>query len=148
MSDRREEILSRLLEVCRAVEGITTAIRNQDSISETSLPALILIDAGEVANESDPKIRPANAPRRVTMTPEIRILLQDYPEGVGSGLNLYRSRLIKAVLTDSTLLALTTEGQGARYEGAVSELRAGRSMTGDMLCAFSFTYYLKPNDLP
>lgn len=146
MADVREQILARLHEVISGFIGFNPH-RNQDSFTETQLPVLVLLDADEIANDNDPKSRPANAPRRVTMTPEIRIMLQAQPEAVGSELNAMRARLIKAVLTDSTLLALTAEGQGARYEGAASQLKAGRSMAGDMLCAFSFAYYLKPNDL-
>lgn len=147
MADVREQILERLFAVCGSIAGITTALRNQDSISETLLPSLVVFDADEIADENDPKSRPANAARRVTMTPEVRILLQAAPEAVGSDLNTIRARLIKAVLADAALLALTAEGQGARYMGAASQLKSGRSMQGDMLCVFAFAYYLKPNDL-
>lgn len=147
MSDTRELILARLFEIGRGLDGVRTMVRNQDSISEELTPALFLLDADEIANENDPRDRPSNAPRRVTMTPEFRILLMAPPEAVGSQLNAFRARLIKAVLHDADLLALTTEGRGARYAGAVSQLKAGRSMQGDMLCAFSFAYYLKPYDL-
>lgn len=147
MADVREQILERLFAVCGSIAGITTALRNQNSVSETLLPALIVFDADEIADENDPKSRPANAPRRVTMTPEVRILRQSAPEAIGSDLNAIRAKLIKAVLTDSALLAFTAEGQGARYMGAASQLKSGRSMEGDMLCVFAFHYYLKPNDL-
>lgn len=147
MADVREQILQRLFDVCGTVDGVREAFRNQNEVSETSLPALVLIDADEIADENDPKSRPANAPRRITMTPEVRILLQAAPEAVGSAVNAFRARLIKAVLTDSQLLALTAEGQGARYMGEASQLKSGRTMQGDMFCVFAFHYYLRPNDL-
>ena len=40
MTDKREAILPRLLEIAAAVTGITTAVRNQDEISERARPAI------------------------------------------------------------------------------------------------------------
>lgn len=147
MTDIREQMLVRMHEIGFEIEGITLAFRNQDTISETTGDVLAMFDGDEIADENDPKFRQAGAPRRVLATPEYRILLQGLPEAVGSKLNLYRARLIKAVVLDSQLIALTADRQGARYMGAASQLKAGRSMQGDMLCVFGLPYYLKPNDL-
>jgi hypothetical protein len=146
MADIREQILDRLVTVAR-VSGIATAVRNQGEISDDVLPAVIVFDADEQANDNDPRTRQANAPRRVAMMPEIRLLLGGVSEQVGTDLNTYRSRIIKAVLTDDTLLALTAENQSARYEGCATQFKAGRAMQADMLLTFRFDYYLKPSDL-
>lgn len=147
MADVREQILARLVAVCKTVRGFAIVLRNQVEISDSQLPALVIFDADEEADARDPVSRPANAPRRVTMRPEIRILSAGPPEEVGTTINLYRTRLVKAVLTDATLLGLTAENVSIRYDGAATQLKVGRSMQGDMLCAFSISYYLKPSDL-
>lgn len=147
MADTREEILKQMLVVARKVRNVSTAERNLPELSdESALPALIIFDGDEVADTSDPVRRPPAAIRRVTMMPEIRILVATASDTVGKDLNALRAALITAMMGDATLIGLSADGVGIRYDGASTQMKVGRSMTGDMLASFSITYYLKPSD--
>lgn len=145
--DSREAILARLLVIAAGVDGVTNAYRNRDDIAETSRPAIVILDADEAADDSDPGRRPAAAPRRVAMTPEIYILLGATPANVGTSINLLRARFVKAVMTDAPLIAMTLDGVGIRYEGCATGLARGRSMEGEMGVSFTFTYVMRPDTL-
>jgi hypothetical protein len=147
MTDRREMIVARLLEIAKSVEGIITAFRNKDEISEKQRPAIVILDADEAADDADPTSRPASSPRRIAMTPEIYILLGAKPEDLGTAINVLRARLVKAVLTDTSLLAILGSNGEARYEGCATALARGRTMEGEMGVSFSFTYVLRPEEL-
>jgi hypothetical protein len=145
--DRREMILSRLLEIAGSTEGIVAAFRNKDEISEKQRPAIVILDADEAADDADPSSRPSRAPRRVAMTPEIYILLGAKPEDLGTAINTLRARLVKAILMDPSLLTILGSSGDARYEGCATALARGRSMEGEMGVSFSFTYALRPEEL-
>ena len=148
MPDTREDILVRLLTVASGVMGIATAERNAQVAEEWDFPAAIVLDADEQADErASGRGRPANAPNLVAMTPEVYLILAEDAENVGTALNRLRARLIKAVLGDAALLALTADGRGIRYEAAATGLGRGRSMIGEMGVSFTFTYLLKPAEL-
>ena len=147
MTDRREMILSRLLEIAVGVDGIVAAFRNKDEISEKQRPAIVILDADEAADDADPGSRPARSPRRVAMTPEIYILLGAKPEELGSVINALRARFVKSVLGDSQLGSIVGTNGDIRYEGCATALARGRSMEGEMGVSFSFTYVLRPEEL-
>ena len=147
MIDRREMILSRLLEIASATEGVVAAFRNKDEISEKQRPAIVILDADEAADDADPTTRPSRSPRRVAMTPEIYILLGAKPEDLGTAINTLRARLVKAILMDPSLLTILGSSGDARYEGCATALARGRSMEGEMGVSFSFTYALRPEEL-
>ena len=147
MTDRREMILTRLLEIAVGVEGIVAAFRNRDEISEKQRPAIVILDADEAADDADPVSRPSRAPRRVAMTPEIYILLGAKPEDLGTAINTLRARFVKAVLGDAQLSLIVGSNGDIRYEGCATALARGRSMEGEMGVSFSFTYVLRPEEL-
>ena len=147
MTDRREMILTRLLEIAVGVEGIVAAFRNKDEISERQRPAIVILDADEAADDADPASRPSRAPRRVAMTPEIYILLGAKPEDLGNVINTLRARFVKAVLGDAQLSLIVGSNGDLRYEGCATALARGRSMEGEMGVSFSFTYVLRPEEL-
>lgn len=147
MTDRRELILVRLLDIAGGIEGIASAFRNRDEISEKQRPAIVILDADEAADDADPTTRPARSPRRVAMTPEIYILLGAKPEDLGAAINRLRARFVKAVLIDAQLASIVGTNGDIRYEGCATALARGRSMEGEMGVSFSFTYVLRPEDL-
>ena len=147
MIDRRELILSRLLDIASVTEGVVAAFRNKDEISEKQRPAIVILDADEAADDADPGSRPARSPRRVAMTPEIYILLGAKPEELGSVINALRARFVKSVLGDSQLGSIVGTNGDIRYEGCATALARGRSMEGEMGVSFSFTYVLRPEEL-
>lgn len=147
MIDRREMILSRLLEIASATEGVVAAFRNKDEISEKQRPAIVILDADEAADDADPTTRPSRSPRRVAMTPEIYILLGAKPEDLGTAINALRARFVRAVLGDAQLARIVGTNGAIRYEGCATALARGRSMEGEMGVSFSFTYVLRPEEL-
>ena len=147
MTDRREMILARLLVIAKGIDGIAAAFRNRDEISEKQRPAIVILDADEAADDSDPSGRPSRSPRRVAMTPEIYILLGSKPEDLGTAINALRARLVTAVLTDDQLISLVGSNGDIRYEGCATALARGRSMEGEMGVSFSFAYVLRPQEL-
>lgn len=144
MTDKREDILARLLVACGAVDGIQKAARNVDALSEPTRPAAIILDGDEQAVEGDPLGRPEASPRRIEMTPEIHVLLAGQPAEAGTSVNAMRAGIIKAVLTDSELADIVGANGHIRYEGTVTEFGPGRTLQARMRLAFTFTYILIP----
>jgi hypothetical protein len=147
MTDRRELILVRLLEIAKGIEGIAGAFRNRDELSEKQRPAIVILDADEAADDADPTTRPSRSLRRVAMTPEIYILLGAKPEDLGTAINALRARFVRAVLGDAQLASIVSTNGAIRYEGCATALARGRSMEGEMGVSFSFTYVLRPEEL-
>ena len=146
--DKRERILARLVEVAESLPGVGTVIRNSDVISEHKRPAIAIFDADESADEAaERQDHSGRAPNLVAMTPEVLILLGASPESVGSALNALRAKLIKAVLTDPQLMALTGANGRVRYAGCSTHLGHGRSMEGFMGVHFAFAYVLRADQL-
>jgi hypothetical protein len=146
--DKREQILQRLVAVAAAVPGIATAVRNRDEISERARPTIAVFDADESADErAEQQGHGGRAPNIIEMTPEVLILLGAAPETVGSALNALRAKLVKAVLTDSQLIAMVGPNGRVRYAGCSTHLGHGRSMEGFMGVHFAFVYVLRPEQL-
>jgi hypothetical protein len=146
--DKREAILTRLVATAGGLAGIKTAVRNQDEVSERARPAIVIFDGDETADEgAQERGRSGQAPNIVEMTPETLILLGAAPESVGTALNAMRAKLVKAVLTDAELAALTGTNGRVRYVGCSTHLGHGRSMEGSMSVQFAFAYVLRPDQL-
>lgn len=147
MPDVREQILSRLVDVLEGVEGFDKVRRNVRDLADWQVTAIVL-DGTEVADEGDAPGRGASGPRRVTLTPSIVIAVQGAPETTGATANTQRARVLKAVLTDAALLALTVNGQSIRFVGSETVVDGGRhEAMHAMNLEFGFTYMLKISDL-
>lgn len=148
MADVREDILARLEAIAGGIVGIATVVRNASSIDDLDLPAIVVMDADEQVMEGEPATgKPNYAPVKVIMTPEILIKVSGRPEDVGGDLNDFRAALIKAVLEDTTLAALATNGGRVKYLGCSTQLGVGRAQVGEMAVAFGITYVLRPPSL-
>ena len=141
---RREDILARLVEVCGEIDGVVLVARNRDELSDRQRPAIVILDADEVAVEGDRK-RPG--PQIISMTPEIYILLSGDPEDIGTDLNTLLVAVQKAILTDTELNELTGPNGSIRYDGCATGLARGRSMEGEMGVSLSFNYPFDPSKL-
>ncbi len=98
MTDKREAILVRLLAIYKTVLGVKRVARNEQVAEDWEFPAILLLDADEEPAPPEPgNTRPATAPKLVTMTPETYLIFGGLPEKVGSELNRFRARVIKAV---------------------------------------------------
>jgi hypothetical protein len=142
--DKRELILVRLLEVLSTIDGIN-AFRNKTILSAIQKPAILLFDSDEKVDQDDfERKRPPAGKFRVSMQPEIYVLLSSSPDSVGQELNQMRARVIKAVLTDTQLKTLCHDGD-MRYGGCATGLASGRSMEGEAGLSFIFNYILQPD---
>jgi hypothetical protein len=149
MPDVREQILSRLLEICDGVDGVNYAARNDWTLDDDSIrfPALIVLDGDEEAIEDNPTARPATVARRIAMSPLFGIVTGEKPEDLGTELNTIRSALIKAIVEDSQLAALV-DRNGISYNGMDSPRDdGGRLMLGRRFLRFTFIYLLIPSRL-
>lgn len=147
MTDAREDILARLEAIAGTVTGIKKVFRNETTTNETDLPAIIVLDADEKADPTDPEGRGPLAPRRMIMTPQLFIVLPEGSETVGTALNGFRASLIKKIATDDELIALTPNHRGARLVATQTSLAWGRSMMGEMGVSFAIPYIVFPDQL-
>jgi hypothetical protein len=151
VTDVREDILVRLLEVVASIPNIRSAQRNNVDIPEDQLPAALVFDGDEETDDaSDLSMRPANRPTVVRMQPEI--VIAEQADEVGSDLTTLRRELIRRVLTDTELNEQIVKtgrfGNGAiRYLGCQTDLGWGRSMQGALRAQFMFKYSLKIEEL-
>ena len=152
MVDVREDILARLLEVVGAIPNIRSAHRNNIDISETRLPAVIVLDGDEESDgASDVSMKQPQRPYNVQMTPGIVVQVQDDNVVLGSIVTTFRRELIKRVLTDTGLNEIAKTGRlgnGAiRYLGCQTDVGWTRTGYAALTAQFMFKYALKPDDL-
>ncbi|MCK1668624.1 hypothetical protein [Bradyrhizobium sp. 153] len=150
MTDPREKILARLFDVLTTAAEAAGghAFRNVAKVPEHKMPAIRLFDGDEATDEAAfGRGRPASGPLIVAATPEIFVTLANDTEALGTEINTWRAKVIKAVLTDATLLELCHNGD-VRYLGCSTALGEGREMTGDLGLAFALNYALRPAQLP
>jgi hypothetical protein len=148
MTDRREDILARLVVIGAGVLGIVQCKRNVIDITELKRPAIIIFDGDEEAAEI--QFRPGHggmAPNLVTMTPSMNILLSDISENVGTALNNLRAELIYSVLSDGDLDAICGPNGHVRYTASATGMNAGRKIEGEIGVSFAITYPLIPSEL-
>lgn len=121
MADRREDILSRLVAVCGAVDGILAVGRNRLDVDEMTRPAVVVLD-GEEELVDPPQERGRGANRSgqqiMELSPVIVVAVRG-GNGIEAGalLSRYRSAVLSAVLSDDLLLSAASSNGGVRYEG-------------------------------
>jgi hypothetical protein len=150
---RRELILARLAVVVGGISGIETSGRNLDRVADTKLPAAIVFDGDEDA-EDNPNATGA-APNIAVMLPVIVVSLGDVPENIGTVTNQWLAKVQKAILFDSEIESLcsgTASGRrrdrrGARYFNHTNSLHEGRSSQVDLNVYFKISYPFIPSEL-
>lgn len=146
----REDICARIKAICDSVAssaGIKRVFRNypigETGIPDELLPAIVVIDGNEentaitIGNK-----RPASAPQIMMLHVEILIALGAPHTAVGSQLNSASSAIISALRSDSTLVALTFEGEGPRYMGMEMGLVQAQDTLGMQKLNFDIRYKL------
>lgn len=147
MTDKREQILVRMLAVLNSISSGLSAVRNVPMTDPDTRPFLILYDGDEIASPMDPNKGGPPGIRRVTMEPKVVILDADTAAALGSSLNALRVDVAQAILTDTTLLGYTLNNQGVAYGGAEMMVAEGRQTDGAMALTFEITYVLRTTDL-
>jgi len=144
MTDVREAILARLVEVVATVPNLIAVQRNNTDWPDI-LPAALVLDGDEEVSTGNDGSRPSNRPMLVEMTPEIEIVEQS--DAIGSDLTTFRRDLMKLVLADATLNTLTGSNGKISYLGCVTAFGWKEKNFGALQMRFSFKYPLKPDDL-
>ncbi len=150
MADQREAIMTRLEAVLGKVSGVDEVLRDAiipDDEDADRKCRIILLEGDEISDEEDPVARPANAPRRIHMQPQILLLNYAASADIGPSLSRLRAAVIKAIDGDTALTALTLNNRGGRYLGMESDLGYARAMAGELALKFQFTYVLRPDQL-
>ncbi|MGW8177702.1 MAG: hypothetical protein ACWGQW_02740 [bacterium] len=146
MTDVREQIMLRLVAICDGISSGMVVYRNRMMIAEDVRPCIVILDGEETTSELDNN-KTGISPRRVTMTPEVYLLVDDDAEDVGSVINALRAQVVHAILTDATLTSYTLNSQGASYTGGTFVSENGRRVNGVMELAFALTYLLRVSEL-
>jgi hypothetical protein len=144
LKDRRELILTRLMEIGVALPGIESAFRNSDTVPEKARPAFLLQDGDEFATDAD---RTAQIQRSgiymTTMTPMITLFASGSTETMEKTLSDIRVSLINSVCSDQTIKNLTGTNGNIRYNGCRTSDEFGRRLEGELRVDFEFTYPFK-----
>jgi hypothetical protein len=148
MADKREQIMERLQVVAGGVAGVVTGdIRNCVAFGDTQLPAVSVLEGDEEVEDDERDFaRPSVKPYNVRATPQVYIQAAAGPE-IGTTLNALRAAVIKAVLSDPTLNALSLRKNSIRYMGHSTKLNAARDMEGVVVPVFAISYLMVPQDL-
>jgi hypothetical protein len=145
MNDVREAILSRLVEVVATVPNLRTTLRNNVDWTDDQMPLAAVLDGDEEIATGNDGSRPSNRSTLVDMTPEIQIVEQS--SAIGSDLTTFRRELIKLVLNDASLNALTGSNGKISYLGCETVFGWQEKQYGALQVRFRFKYPLKPFDL-
>lgn len=158
--DRREEALSRLHTVLKTIEGLAEdpyndgapcAFRNRDGLPDERLPAIVLMDADEEADlEARNRNRDARSPNLVIMKPEIYFQVKpSKPDNasIGQDVNAFRVKILKAVMSDSTLKDILGTNGEIFYAGCGTDLARNQPLKGQVGVAFWLRYALIPGEL-
>jgi hypothetical protein len=147
--DRRELILARLPLFAASATGLKSD-RNVNDFSDLARPLVVSLDGDEEAAEGDPEGRPVNAPRRVGVKAQFVVLIGEPAATIGTTINGYRAKLLKAIVTDAELLALLLDPasrQSIRYQGSTFALSSGRTAEAELRLDFTFWYILRFDEL-
>jgi len=167
MTDRREQILQRLLAILTAIatswrndpsatipSGIPVkeVVRSRGEMPPEKRPAIMLLDAGEVARPgvAQSRGRLTAGPQLVDMTPEIYVVMdlrEPDNELLGEDLNAMRMVILKAIMFDGELATILGGNGSIRFAGAQTDLGEGRFMEGKMIIQMTFGYPLIPSEL-
>lgn len=147
MTDRREAILERLVEIAEDLGTFATVGRNIADLPDEALPALILMDGDEEADDQvKQKGRPAHGPNIVRMTPSLHAVVSGSAGELGPAMNDIRAKLIREILFDNTLTTLCHNGQMSYDACATGMFGDGERLIAEIGVSFTFEYVLRPSE--
>lgn len=149
MTDRREQVLARLVVIAQGISGVGQVVRNQpDTTGTASSAAVVIFDGDEsVDGGGAGRGRPPTATVFVEMVPEVQIRAGRPSATIGTVMNGLRVLLVKAVLGDATLRAILGTNGEVRYGGLNTELARGKTMMAEMGLIFEIRYPLIYSEL-
>lgn len=147
MPDTREAILARILEIAKTVPGVVHAQRNEIGLSREQQPGIVLLDGDEAVYRTVKTPAPRLPPQIMRMRFGLFLQVKDKKpinEGVGTLLNTIRLATIKKLATDPVLQTLIGTNGAMEYTGAITDLKAGAAISGEMNLEVSCNYYFDP----
>lgn len=147
MADKREQILTRLVEICEGIQYVVKVGRNVSDVPGKARPAILVHDGAESVN-LEPPMQPRIGIQIMDLNPHITILVNaTAADQMGPLLNQFRRVLLRDIVGDETLADLSQDGN-VRYDGnemvppETSDQREGR-----MELDFTIRYVLRAADL-
>jgi hypothetical protein len=150
MIDQRENILSRLTVACGAVDGVASAARNRLDVATLARPAIVILDGHEQLVDTPLAARGqvTSGVQRMELAPQIAVHIRaNNAVDAGALLSLYRTRIVAAVLSDTTLAGYLGTNGRMRYEGATVAPPAPEGNEHRIDLMLVFTYVLRLEDL-
>jgi hypothetical protein len=144
---RREKILDRMAAIAARIEDVEEAGRNLLFLDASTARRISVLEGEEIVSEEPFGNRKASDKSQVLMIPEVLISCGASRKDLGSDLSMIGGRVIKAMLTDAELLALTVNSRSIRYGGMTSDLAFLALMEGKMSLKFRILYPLDPTGL-
>jgi len=146
----REAIAARAKYLCDSIasaNGVALVLRNyaipEAGVPAAMLPAIIILDGNEEnTGVAYGNKRPASAPQIILLHMEILVSVIAPYEAIGSQLNSISLAIINALRDDGTFVALTFEGEGARYMGTEMGLAQADDTVGYHKLNFDIRYKL------
>lgn len=139
-----DDLMDRLVAIVSAIPEFKFTARDEVEIGAgTTLPGCVVLE-GEEEGEAAIKNRQPAVPTLMKMFPLISIAVEATASEVGRDLRVLRRKVIKAVLTDATLLGLLGSNGGMIYRGFVCDFVAAEKIVGRMALRFELHYWLKP----
>lgn len=153
MTDKRELILSKLLEVLQTVDGIKSVKRNLDQMPEGARPSIVLLDGDEGLPQTQSEMRSGKSPVIMHMQPVINVLVGDNDKDIGATINTIRAGIITKILTDTDLATVVDadiDRQNRKngrisYTGMMTRFSHSFEMDCDMQVNFLIVYSLDPS---
>lgn len=162
MINRRQLILSQLVQLLSGVEGVRGVYRNRGQLPpREKTPGIILLDGVIERKTPVDGFNITQMPPAVfTLKPEIVLALTPRDTVDNSTLNnvanpvdeemaTFEQAIVGAVLNDDTLVALVGDEGSVIYDGFESDMRNGSTIGADgavMIFKFAISYVLDPSD--
>jgi hypothetical protein len=154
--DTRRNVLDRLFDLLSAIVPPGNAFHNRGELPIDKRPAIVLLDGDELVTGrtlNQGRGRVIQSPTMMTLRPQIFFLAKPNPptnEGVVDTINDARAAIVRAIITDITLVNLIGGPRGngqIRYRGSDTDMKTGSSMRGELQVTFEIDYDLHPESL-
>lgn len=151
MTDRREQILSRLLAVCQGVDGVASVWRNRPDAPGLSRPSIIIQDGAESLSTRVPqsfaRVRFGEL-QMMELHPVVELKLRaDTGTKAGELVSLFRGRVINAVCDDASLQEFVSTNGAIWLESFSQPEPTPETQEPRASFEFAFLYPLRRADL-
>jgi hypothetical protein len=153
MTDRREQILQRLLAILVEVAPTNYVVaRDRGELPPEKRPGITLLDANETAQLIHKQARGRfNAPpTKMEMTPQITLAMDTREPrnvNIGEDMNTQRVAILKAIFKDTQLADLMGSNGDMRLVGCTTDMIDGGTKEGQLVIQVGITYWLLPAEL-